>query len=524
MLTNRKLLNQAQKLPDFEKSRLSKNILIKHNLTRRDKMSEERRLEQILETHDNGLYQKFNQLKETIHEIFWSQGQIIPHFTDHSDRHSKRMIQICDHATRRLEKDLNAKEIYRLLASIYLHDVGMQLIGPDWNLEDLSLIEFTQIRKEHVRRSVELIKKMVDPYTPSPYFGENLPIKFYGSLDRAAAYDICTIVGAHMDIDAPIEDFHSNDEEVRLPLLCALLKFADSLDITEKRVFFNVLDFAKINIQSRAIWEKYRYVQRVEISDCRGDYITLHYQFPEQLNKEDKELIMGRVEANLQPRDNHTTKVLREAGIIPIGDSIIKRKVHPDIGICMPKPEVLLEIKGMDFRRRIKKILEKIMGDNLPENLERFLTDRLNTYYDLKRLKESLDDVFNQRSNLFNKIDGMDIASHRLFLVGAWTSLNACRIGAGLLEKVCSAPIAAIPSPLLEDYKIDSSDCFILVSESGETFSIIKDVKQLLYSQPPPNADEPQPNRFMTKNNFPTDRKIQRMKSKSIRQNNLKTK
>jgi len=443
-----------------------------------------RTLEGIL-SKEKHLYESFDRLKDSIIKVFWSHGHVLHHFTDHSYRHSDRMIKICEQLTKRLENDLNSKETYRLLVSIYLHDVGMQLIGPDRSLENLTRQEQSQIRKKHVDLSVALIEKMANPKKSSPYF-DDLPNELYGIIDIKAADDIITIVKVHMQQDASLEMLQSHDPQVRLPLLCALLKAADALDLTHERVFFPVLDFANINLQSRAIWEKYRYVEHVIISSHPGDKIELRYRFPQKM-KNEKELIeqiQRRVEANLEPRENATVKILRDLSIIPKEGPLIKRSEYYSGVMRMPKRDVLFEIKGTPFRSSLRSILETIFREEakeLPERLESFLTGKLNTYYDLKRLKKSIEDCFIQKTKaLSQKLKGMDIITQRTTLVGVWTSLNACKIGASFIEKESKSLIRIVASPIPNHLRIDASDVFIVLSESGATFSILKDVERLL--------------------------------------------
>ncbi len=78
---------------------------------------------------DSNLKSKFETIERAASKIW--ETQKIQHFTKHGIRHSKNIIRILnlilgDMNMRTMENKLSQHEIFILLASAYLHDIGMQ--------------------------------------------------------------------------------------------------------------------------------------------------------------------------------------------------------------------------------------------------------------------------------------------------------------------------------------------------------------------------------------------------------------
>ncbi|MGO9873183.1 MAG: hypothetical protein ACLPVY_05230 [Acidimicrobiia bacterium] len=166
-------------------------------------------------------------------------------FTDHSaSRHSRRVVQLLGGLVEELEQTrqaLTRSELYVLLASAYLHDIGMQDFAIDGRgQEDFGIVDYDLVRKRHPERAKELIVNRALALEP----GRDL---FRLDIDDELQYllPIALVSQGHGSafFETTVAEFRDADyapENVPLrgALLTALLLFADELDLHEDRASF----------------------------------------------------------------------------------------------------------------------------------------------------------------------------------------------------------------------------------------------------------------------------------------------
>jgi len=184
------------------------------------------------------------------------------YFTDHSITHSERILRYLWPLTRRCYPALSDSEIYILVASAYLHDVGMQSekLGPDLKGN----------RKIHQVLSVEMIETL-DLGVLQPYKD-----------------DISLVVRAHrhVPLDADkYEDTQLADDLVRPRLLGSLLRLADELELTHERVDLARSQYQKPNLDALVHWYRHEYVKSVKVREDTKR-IQILYRFPIEWREE----------------------------------------------------------------------------------------------------------------------------------------------------------------------------------------------------------------------------------------------
>jgi len=89
------------------------------------------------------------------------ESPLLPWFTNHDVKHSEEIIHLLGQILKPIEENdifLNEHELFILLASAYLHDIGMQYVKVDNKaIENLTQDEYNQIRKNHAAKSYEII-------------------------------------------------------------------------------------------------------------------------------------------------------------------------------------------------------------------------------------------------------------------------------------------------------------------------------------------------------------------------------
>jgi len=137
-----------------------------------------------------------------------------PHYTDHGERHCENVERKLDEIIpESIKKDLNQYEVFILLCSVWLHDIGMMVCEEGESIED--------VRLKHHQRAPKVIYERF-----SELFNES---------ERAV---IGEIARAHRDIDVStldetrtLERGNLGSQKIRIQLLAALLRLADACDI-----------------------------------------------------------------------------------------------------------------------------------------------------------------------------------------------------------------------------------------------------------------------------------------------------
>lgn len=179
-----------------------------------------------------------------------------PHDDIHCERVEERIYQLIPRED--MKQALSSEEIFLLLASVWLHDVGMcpELFQDDpTGLRDPDEVRArdSEVRKEHADRSARYIKENGRRFNLSGVEINHL-MKIC-LLHRHKAYK-------ELNLEPWVED------NVHRPLLIAYLRLADALHIPQRdeaREFKIYLSLGMGPI-SRFHWFKSRYVHNIEIS------------------------------------------------------------------------------------------------------------------------------------------------------------------------------------------------------------------------------------------------------------------
>ena len=115
---------------------------------------------------------------------------LLPWFTSHDVSHSKEIIHLLGQILSPIEDTpacLNEHELFILLASAYLHDIGMQYLKvKDISIDKLTSDEYEIIRKRHAEESYNIILKIVqksldrDDFHPPKIKEDYIPINCMG--------------------------------------------------------------------------------------------------------------------------------------------------------------------------------------------------------------------------------------------------------------------------------------------------------------------------------------------------------
>lgn len=238
---------------------------------------------------DDELYNNIQKIVLNSHKIH--SNQILYTFTDHGENHSQRMILFLEKllSDNKQTKLLNKYEVFILVASVYLHDIGIQFN----NLENIKYfckennIAFDSIedinkfiREEHHLLSAFWIQLNIkkESCISDAYIGDTLLGKYISFVVKSHGIDFSKLTEYNKKISF-------KGCRIRLKLLCVLLCLSDAIDCDCRRIDINKLTYNDIPLGSRIHWYKHYYVQSVEIDK---KIIHIYYSFPILAEKQKK--------------------------------------------------------------------------------------------------------------------------------------------------------------------------------------------------------------------------------------------
>ncbi len=258
----------------------------------------------IIKEHSETLWEK-----DTVHHTY---------YTLHGMKHSRAVISMLNGLVDGIDPDkgLTNPEIFYLLASVYLHDVGMILPYPEGEDEAKGISARKKkpyakedlIRDKHHLRSGGYVIEHAD----------NL------NLDHVESEYVRLICEGHRVVKLDTDDYNDklvgNNERIRVRLLAALLRFSDELDISYQRAPKKLMDILEGEMPdySRLQWLKHHYTSGVGISDqesngMRKTIVEIQTQYPDRGRgkKITAELIFKPIEKSLKSVD----RILLEYGL-----------------------------------------------------------------------------------------------------------------------------------------------------------------------------------------------------------------
>ena len=192
------------------------------------------------EKPSSDLADRLRRVRESAERIW--RHQRLEWFPDHTITHSDRIVRhlgdiLCD--LQGISQRLNSHQLYVLLASSYLHDIGMQDFRIEGKTADLLTDkDYEEVRRRHPERSSELILSQTMALDDK---------QFSIDLDNEPEYvlPIALVSKAHGSayFESTVRELRSGayspgNQELRGDLLAALLLIADELDLHETRARF----------------------------------------------------------------------------------------------------------------------------------------------------------------------------------------------------------------------------------------------------------------------------------------------
>jgi len=303
-----------------------------------------------------------------------------PQYTDHGHKHSERIIAILERVILDGENFLflenNQWTLFFLIASAYLHDIGM-VDFPDLLPENQNSISQDYIRQNHNNRSAEII---------------NLKWKEFGLIDIFQARIIGDICKKHRgDIDDA--DFISikaySTEAVNIGFCVACIRLADELDLPKERVDRRLAEFITDPI-SQLEWKTHYSIsgviphpnlKQVILIECYCTNKEAHRKLKSLETKINK--LLSSISLHVEPRISYTKCIfqIEASGYI---DKDLKFTIDEN----SLWPMIIGDILYKDSRIFIRELIQNAIDACMMQKYR--MTDyvpQINLFYSFKEVK-----------------------------------------------------------------------------------------------------------------------------------------
>ena len=203
-------------------------------------------IERLLSQKEPELHKRFSESNFILQKLLSDYKVLFPEFTDHTETHSIAVVDYCNHilGEETLNK-MNVDELYILLMSCYLHDIGMGITEHDYR-EFSAQIDFGDYFETHEETEpVDVIRAFHNDY--SACF-----IHKYAQLfdfpSEAHEFAVMATARGHRKADLfdekayPTRVVLENGNTVSLPFLAATLRLADEVNVAKDRNLKLVFD------------------------------------------------------------------------------------------------------------------------------------------------------------------------------------------------------------------------------------------------------------------------------------------
>ena len=247
---------------------------------------------------------KLKAIKQAVRELY-SENKTkfgdLAYYTPHDINHCKRVEDLLHRLIpNKKYKKLTMRERFYLLASAWLHDIGMlkNVYMSIWPSKIPCTI--SRIRKEHHK-------------TTAQYITENWARLGIEEQDKEILAKLCFFHRKQEDLSNCDEHFLIGNSAYRLRLLAAYLRLADALDICSDRTpaqAYAICLAYNIPNESKLHWIKHRIISGVYLDD-KNHKIYIQFKTPQIFTKIYEDLLIELAEKKLKSIENLIVQELR---------------------------------------------------------------------------------------------------------------------------------------------------------------------------------------------------------------------
>jgi hypothetical protein len=294
-----------------------------------------------------------NEAIPLLKEILVTFSEFTPHDMSHSELVLKRMNDVIPDS---LKEELRSYEIYFLIVSAYLHDLGMAKLG----YLDLpeALKNNSEKLKEYIRdnHNIRSEKYIIDNYNKLKISDIN-QARIIGKICRGHRKE-------SLDNDILFDPRQTyKDEIINVPFLASILRVCDELDLTFERIPLIVYEMGLINNpSSKSEWEKHLSVEGVALDPEGQLRCTATCKDPD-IHRALKQ-IESKINEQLEIIHNHLYHYRGYSSCIPWKFKLkIKAEGYKyyDFKFSLKENEILKLLIGTGFYKRNEECIRELL-------------------------------------------------------------------------------------------------------------------------------------------------------------------
>jgi hypothetical protein len=319
--------------------------------------------EQLLNSvKDTRLQSGLALIRQAVEDIWRPEVRIIQAYTDHGIEHSERLAGFAAKLLRANDgQDLSSREMYLLLAGIYLHDIGMQCdvlrfpeikkkaedLGAVFNIEftaktanEYNTEEQQEIRKNHHYLTAAWINYA---YTVKNRDKETVLSPAIKTVPKDMVADLIDICKFHSKLLINSCDLKCQLlTNGRKRLVAALLRFSDELDIDVHRVSIETVKNFSFDPRNSVYWWLHNNTY-IDFKDLNVLLLSIHLH-PDDMEKYGESVYSAFIK-EFEKKNHSVLKVLQEHRfpIVISDDSKVEKNEYNE---ALP-PEIKQALKEM---------------------------------------------------------------------------------------------------------------------------------------------------------------------------------
>ena len=259
-------------------------------------------MEMRLRELDPALHKRFTDTVSVTGNLLFRYKRYFPEYNDHSGLHSMSVIDLCNQLIGKEQiLRLNQDELYILLMSCHLHDVGMGITSKEYD-EFREKIDFRDYFENHPNAPLDrIIRDFHQEF--SALFIE----KHAGFLElpsEAHLHAVMQVVRGHRKTDLfdrnefPPDFALPNGRSVCLPYLAALIRLADEIDVDALRSSVLLFDVDSFESEEEVMY--YYRTRACEKMEITRDTIIMHVRTEDPAVKEALEKLKDKIQETLE--------------------------------------------------------------------------------------------------------------------------------------------------------------------------------------------------------------------------------
>ncbi|MCU0286908.1 MAG: HD domain-containing protein, partial [Acidobacteria bacterium] len=223
-------------------------------------------------------------VKTLLDEVLPFMPMFSKYYTDHGAYHSKEVVKMMDKLVEKITRPINSDEAFVLLASAWLHDIGM--------LNNTDPLTGSYLNDKEIRnRHGELSERVIENYKDKIFHHNIVNAKTLITSIKLVCRHHDQAKETFEDINDAAEEDIEEAGQIRKKLLISILRLADLLDLRKNRAPILPGEIFKIPTESSLHWKIYEIVNQYYIkNETEGHNTILEIIIKGEIEKDEEKI------------------------------------------------------------------------------------------------------------------------------------------------------------------------------------------------------------------------------------------